>query len=81
MSYILENEDITNVGGPMGSSTSTRYRKYFKDLANAKSHAVREYVVKTGNPAFKWKRGNGQWSSPDLGYVMYTISKIEWEDA
>lgn len=83
--YQLENEDMTNAGGPMGSSTSTRWRKYFISPQRAKQFAEDDYSKEIKREPIKWlrffpRRGETGWSSGDLGWVCYTITPLKIED-
>lgn len=78
--YRLTSSDISNVGGPMGHPNTrafTLFHKYFYSLSNAKEYAEKDYH---GPHKFKWRKDNGRWLSPDLGYVMYHIEKVKVED-
>lgn len=71
--FCLESEDLTGLGGPMGTEqTSTNFRLYFKTLEDAKAHAEKNYKA-----TIKWNKKDGEWSSGDLSYVMYHITKIK----
>jgi hypothetical protein len=73
--YMLESEDVTNVGGPMHlASSSTNWVKPFESLEAAKAFAEKDY---NGEREIKWKKTGKRWCSGDLSYVMYTITKEE----
>jgi len=68
VAYQLINEDLTNLGGPMGTEyTTERWRRNYKTLPEARAAAERDY----GEP-IEWKG----YSSGDLGHVMYTIQPV-----
>ena len=75
--YELESENLTGLGGPMGSeSISTNFRRYFKSLASAKKFAEKDYGGK-----IPWHTGRGdKIHSGDLGHVMYHIRLIRTVD-
>jgi len=76
--YELTSTDLTNLGGPMGTeSTSENFHKLFASLESAKSAAERDYNQSRG--PIKWKRNGRGWTSGDLGYVMYDIEKVRVE--
>lgn len=80
--YQLISEDLTHLGGPMGSEyTTTNYRKFFNKLSIAKAFAEIEYQkVSKKRKRIKWSKTHGEWCSGDLLHVMYTIKKIKVED-
>ena len=75
--YQLISENLTNLGGPMGSEyTYDNYRKSFLKLSNAKKYAEKEY-----GSEIEWiEKKNGGLRSPDLSYVMYHIEEIKFID-
>lgn len=74
--YQLTSEDLSNLGGPMGSeSTTYSDMGHYNELKNAKAAAEKEY----GKP-IKWIRNGTGFRSPDLRYVMYRIKKVEVKD-
>ena len=75
--FHLVHEDLTGLGGPMGTETTTEYSiGYFGKLSSAKHVAEMDY----GQP-IDWVQTDRGYRSPDLGYVMYHINVIELEDA
>ena len=75
--YCLISEDLRGLGGPMGTeSTAINFEKYFNYLDNAKDYAQRDYKQRP----IQWKRNKTTYSSGDLGFVMYTITRVETED-
>lgn len=70
--YKLTSENLTNLGGPMGSEyTFSNWEKYFTSIESAKKYAEKDYGDK-----IKWKGGKRKPSSGDLRYVMYEIEKL-----
>lgn len=74
--YRLVNEDLTHLGGPMGTEyTEDRWSKNYATVEQAKQAAEKDY-----DSPIEWvKERNGGWRSPDLGYVMYRIEPITLE--
>lgn len=77
--YKLISEDLSNLGS-MGSSSRINYIKFFRELENAKKFALNEYKEDTDGKTFKFKNKKGYLLSGDLGFVMYTISELKFED-
>ena len=78
----LVSENLSHLGGPMGSEyTTTNFRKFFKSVDEAKKYAEKDYKKNRANP-IKWEVGYVQdderITSGDLGFVMYEITKIEY---
>lgn len=74
--FELTSENLSNVGGPMGTDyTTTNFRKFYPSAEAAKSAAEKDY----GRP-IKWaKKGKHGWTSGDLNYVMYDIVPVRVE--
>ena len=72
--YKLINDNIIMAaGGPMGSSTVTRWTLIFKKRKKAKKAAYQDYGSK-----FKWSKfPSGNLSSPDLSHTQYSIIKVK----
>lgn len=74
--YELICRDLSNVGGPMGSETTSEiFRKAFTSVDKAKLHAEKDNK-KRNDTASKclWKRNsNGSWYSGDLLRHDYSI--------
>lgn len=81
MIYILESNDLSGLGGPMGSERIiTNFVKYFYSIDNAKKYAEEDYLKYKPEP-IKWKKArNGGITSGDLLFVEYNIGKIKIED-
>lgn len=75
--YQLVSENLSNLGGRMGTEyTTVNFRKFFKTFEGAQKAAEKDYKKK-----IKWKKvKTGVWRSPDLAYVMYHIKLVETED-
>lgn len=83
MIYILESNDLSGLGGPMGSERiTTNFVKYFYSIDNAKKYAEEDYFnYHAGKETIKWKKARyGGITSGDLLYVEYHIWKIKIED-
>jgi len=78
----LESENLSGLGGPMGSEhTSTNWTKLFTTVKAAKAAAEADY----GKP-IKWSRANSPTCngrpidltcSGDLFHVMYHIKRVK----
>lgn len=75
--FRLISENLSNLGGPMGTeSTSINWERFFSDAYDAKFQAEQDYGSRIDN----WvKVSDGHIRSPDLGYVMYHINRVEVE--
>jgi len=85
MTYELESENLTGLGGPMGTEkTWSNWRKFFTSIAKAKKYAEEDYrkqskkkeneVVDMG-----WVKERNRIRSQDLLFVMYNITEIKVE--
>ena len=82
--FELESENLTQLGGRMGTeTTSTNFRRFYNSIALAKKAAEKDY----GQP-ITWDRKKGPTCnlkpidltcSGDLGHVMYHIKKVKVE--
>lgn len=74
--YTLVNEDLTHLGGPMGSEyTTTRWEKYFETLTKAQAYAEKDY-----GKLITWVRVNRKKvRSHDLLHTMYHITEVQTE--
>lgn len=71
--FELKSENLTNLGGPMGSEyTTTNWRKLFETEEAAKKYAEKNYGRK-----IKWVKSGKHTRSPDLSYVMYHIKEVK----
>lgn len=68
--YVLENQDLTNLGGPMGTEqVATRWLRYFRTASAAKKAAEKDF-----KKTIKWKKaGKDKFTSGDLLHTMYHI--------
>jgi hypothetical protein len=85
--FELKSEDMTHLGGPMGSDyTKENWHKLFKSLGSAKACAERDYNkqikgLTKGYRKLCWKEdGYGGWTTGDLLFVMYTIKRVSVSD-
>lgn len=70
--YQLVSENLTNLGGPMGTEyTFDNFRSQFSTLEKAKHFAESDYGGK-----IDWIKTKKGVRSKDLGYVMYHIDKL-----
>jgi hypothetical protein len=77
--FQLESENLSHLGGPMGSEyTTTNFTKPFGSLVAAKEYAEKDYrkqAGKNGNE-IKWVRENSTHvRTEDMGFVMYHIRR------
>lgn len=76
--YSLTSENLTGLGGPMGTErTFTNWIKYCTTIEQAQKIAEKSYD-KSRSP-IKWIKEKNGCRSVDLGYVMYHIEKIKIE--
>ena len=83
--YELVSENLSGLGGPMGTErTWTNWRKFFKTVKAAKNAAESDY----GKP-IEWSQKKGPTRnfkpidltcSGDLRYVMYHIVEVKCEE-
>lgn len=74
--FVLESEDLSRLGGPMGTErTTVNFMRIFKSPASAMAYAQKDY----GKRSIRWKKHpkRQEWSSGDLLHVMYTIYETE----
>jgi hypothetical protein len=75
--YELVSENLSNLGGRMGTEyTTINYRKFFTTIDGAKKAAEKEYKKKI---VWKADKSGEYWRSPDLAYVMYHIRTVRVE--
>lgn len=75
--WLLRSENLTHLGGPMGTEyTTTNWRKYFTKFQYARDYAEQDY-----GQSLTWHSSNedGSVRSDDLGSVMYHITRINVE--
>ena len=68
--YKVLSEDLTKLGA-MGSRVEINWVRLAKDLRTAKKLAEDDY----GKKLVWTKEDDGYYTSSDLGYVMYTLTK------
>jgi len=69
--YKVLSEDLTQLGA-MWARPGFNWEELAKDLRTAKGLAEDDYGEK-----IKWEKQNGHYTSGDLRYVMYTITKVK----
>ena len=70
--YQLTSENLTGLGGPMGSEhTSTNWQRFFRSIASAKRIAAKDYKKEGGEEKIEWVRDGKEIRSQDLNWVMY----------
>lgn len=80
MIYELESENLTKLGGRMGTeSTSTNWVRYFSSIDKAKKAAEKDYKKNGGEDVIKWSKSRYGSSSQDLLFVQYSIQPIKVE--
>jgi hypothetical protein len=80
--YELESENLTHLGGPMGTEyTYTNWRKFFSSIKEAKDYAKKDYLKHRDDlpDDWEWIREKGETRTPDLLFVMYHIRKVTVE--
>ena len=69
--YELISENLTGLGGPMGSEkVFNNFSKIFSFIGNCKAEAEKDYGTK-----INWKNFEDRITSGDLGHVMYIIKE------
>lgn len=78
--YQLIAEDLSHLGGPMGSEYTTEmFRRFFTTLDKAKEAANRHYNRDMKRGPIKWEKDGRGVTSGDLSWVMYTIKLVKAE--
>lgn len=83
LGYILTSENLTNLGGPMGTeSTFENWSKNFSTIEKAKEVAKKDYNPEDSpsKEPIKWVKEKSGLRSQDLGYVMYHIQPFTLEE-
>jgi hypothetical protein len=76
--YELVSENLSGLGGPMGTEeTWDNWRKFYDTIDAAKIAAEKDY--KGGKKPLKWIKEGSDFRTEDLSYVMYHIHKIKIE--
>ena len=79
--YELESENLTGLGGPMGTERTTiNWSKLYYDVASAKEAAEKDYKKRCQcgelpPDEIVWTYENRYWHSQDLRFVMYNIRR------
>ncbi len=73
--YVLNIEDLSHLGGSMGTEYTTSTYQYYKKQDNAVKAAEKLYENK-----IDWKKKGSTLCSGDLSWVMFTIEEIKTED-
>jgi len=72
--YALESENISGLGGPMGTEqTRTNWTRYFSCIAKAKAAAKEDYERHGRDTRIEWSKSGKGFSSQDLCFVQYHI--------
>lgn len=76
--YRLTRENLTHLGGPMGTEyTTTDWTKYFHVFNKALAFAQKD----NNNESLGWcVAGKRKWRSQDCGSHMYHITEVQTED-
>jgi len=70
-------EDLTNLGGPMGTEeVYEKWRRLFYQPSAAKEYCEQDYK-KYHRSSFKWKKDGQGWSSGDLLFIMYSVRPVK----
>lgn len=84
MVYQLKSENLTHLGGHMGSEyTYDNWGKFFSTIEYAKEYAEKDYVshFKERKPEYKikWEEDKSGLHTQDLSFVMYHIEPVKVE--
>jgi hypothetical protein len=81
--YELASENLTHLGGPMGSDyTYDNWRKFFTTIELAKKYAEKDYKKNKGIEVIEWIDNENEKDciqTQDLGFVMYYIRTVKCE--
>lgn len=83
MSYVAKSENLTHVGDAMGRAYSyTNWRKYFYTLEEAIAYCDKDYNKQTkgSGERIKWIPTETGQRTQDLGFVMYHIDELIYEE-
>jgi len=79
--YALRSENLTGLGGPMGTETTwTNWTRYFFVALNAKLAASKDLINSGRKERILWSPTKEGWRSQDLRNVMYHVTLIVAED-
>jgi hypothetical protein len=78
--YELIYEDLTHLGGPMGSEyTTSKSMGLFASADAAKKAGSSDYFRRTAKRgtrrSFDWYSEGRDWRTDDLGFVMYWVKE------
>ena len=82
MIYELRSENLTHLGGPMGTEyTYDNWRKHFDNLKKAKDYAQKDYDKNRPdeNKKLEWQKTKTGIRTDDLYFVMYHIDRVKVE--
>lgn len=72
--YEAEAEDLTHLGGPMGTEYTTGYYLgLFGSEALAKGAAQKHWTGNKQKGTLKWLKEGKSWRTEDLGWIMYHV--------
>jgi len=75
--FELRSENLTNLGGPMGSEyTYDNWSKSFSTMEKAREAAEKDYKKCRGDEAIVWTGGKKNCRTQDLRFVMYHIREV-----
>jgi len=84
MVYELVIEDLTGLGGPMGTEVvRTIGRELFTSVGAAKEYAEKHYAGQLKNAyshvprEIHWKTRKNYWTSGDMYFIMYNIRAVK----
>jgi len=78
--FQLVSENLTGLGGPMGTErTWTNWEKFFNNMDAAKEFAQKDYARHGRPKKIQWTRGKKSCNSGDLLFVKYHINEVEIE--
>jgi hypothetical protein len=70
--FELVSENLSNLGGPMGTEfTFPNFKRNFDSIKKAQEAAEKDY-----KKPLKWFKTGNSLHTEDLGYVMYHINKL-----
>jgi cytochrome oxidase Cu insertion factor (SCO1/SenC/PrrC family) len=77
--YQLIYEDLTHLGGPMGSEYTTKSNfGFFTSVRKAQSKAE-NYHSQHSAEKIAWRKDGDFWRSQDLGYAMFYVIEVRVE--
>ncbi len=82
MLFELVSENLTHLGGPMGTEeTWNNWSKFFTTIEAAKEFAEKDYQKESHKKEERitWTKNKTEFCSGDLSFVMYTIRPVKVE--